>query len=173
MTPQSNILVIAPLKKGCEGELRTLLDSMNFAPGIADPANVLVPFQEFPQIHVARFVILDDPATGDMQAAYGLSPQQYPPCLAFLADFDGPTNLFCDALATGAKAGLKKIFSYCEGFEPGTSIAEWMKTHKRRLYASHWKIICRKMPRPTRTRHSRTPMRPFTSLCNLKFVLEN
>jgi hypothetical protein len=129
MTPQSNILVIAPLKKGYEGELRTLLDSMNFAPGIADPANVLVPFQEFPQIHVARFVILDDRTTGDMQAAYGLSPQQYPPCLAFLADFDGPTNSFCDALATGAKGGLEKIFSYCEGFEPGTSIAEWMNTH--------------------------------------------
>lgn len=129
MTPQSNILVIAPIKKGREGELRTLLDSMNLAPGTADPANALVPFQQFPEIHVARFVILEDRTTDDLQQAYGLTPQQYSPYLAFLADFDGPVDVFRDALATKAKAGLERIFLCCDGFESHTSISEWMKTH--------------------------------------------
>lgn len=129
MTPQANILVIALLKKGREGELRALLDSMNMAPGIADPENVLVPFNQFPEIHVARFVVLDDRTTGDLQEAYGLRPRQYAPYLAFLADFDGPADSFRDALAIRAKAGLERIFSCCEGFEPGKSISEWMKTH--------------------------------------------
>ena len=129
MTPQSNILVIAPIKHGREGELRKVLDSMNLAPGTADPSNALVPFQQFPQIHVARFVILNDPTTVDMREAYGETPQQYTPYLAFLADFDGPAESFYQALVAGAETGLKQLFSHCEGFDAGRSLASWMKQH--------------------------------------------
>ena len=47
MMPQSNIFVAAPVKMGCEGELKSLLASMNMAPGRVNSHNALVPFGEF------------------------------------------------------------------------------------------------------------------------------
>jgi hypothetical protein len=127
MMPQSNLLVIAPLRMEREAELRTLLASMNFVPGRVNPSNPLVPFQQFPQIHVARFVILDDPTVGDIQKAYGIAPPDYPLCLAFLADFDGAADDFRADLARRAGAGLERIFACCQDFAPGADIARWMK----------------------------------------------
>lgn len=128
MTPQSNVLVIAPLKPEREVELRQILESMNFGPGLVNPANALVPFQQFTQIHVARFVILNDPTAGDLQAAYGGTPQSFPPYLAFLADFDGSADDFRADLAAHAKSGLEEIFSCCDGFSAGADLAQWMKS---------------------------------------------
>jgi hypothetical protein len=134
MMPQSNILVLASLRTEREAELRGLLDSMNRKPGYADPANALVPFAEFPGLHVARFVILADQTLGDMQAAYGKAAPDYPLSLAFLADFDGTADAFRAELASRAGRGLKRIFSCCEGFAPGGDlagyIALWMKAHE-------------------------------------------
>lgn len=130
MMPQSNILVIAPLRIEREVELRRLLASMNTVPGSVNPANDLVPFEKFPQIHVARFVILNDPTIGDIQKAYGIAPPRYPLCLAFLADFDGAADAFRADLAAHAKEGLERIFSCCEGFTPGTDMAQWMKARE-------------------------------------------
>ena len=60
MTPQSNFMVAAPIAPGREPALRTLLATMNLAPGVVDPNNELVPFARFAGLHVARFVILHD-----------------------------------------------------------------------------------------------------------------
>jgi hypothetical protein len=130
MMPQSNVLVIAPLRMEREAELRQLLDSMNREPGHADPANPLVPFGEFPQLHVARFVILADQTIGDMQAAYGAAAPDYALSLAFLADFDGAADAFRSELARRAGAGLARIFSCCSDFSPGADIAAWMRAHE-------------------------------------------
>ncbi|HUA93115.1 MAG TPA: hypothetical protein VL991_11130 [Terracidiphilus sp.] len=127
MMPQSNVLVNVPLRPEREAELRGLLASMNFVPGRVNPANALVPFEQFSQIHVARFVILDDQTTGDLQVAYGIPAPKYPLSLAFLADFDGPADAFRADLARRAGKGLEHIFSCCEGFTPGMDIAQWMK----------------------------------------------
>jgi hypothetical protein len=127
MMPQSNVLVIAPLRMEREAELRNLLAAMNFSPGRVNPANPLVPFEQFAQIHVARFVILDDPTVDDIQKAYGIPTPDYPLCLAFLADFDGTADDFRADLAKRAKEGLERIFSCCRSFEHGTDIARWMK----------------------------------------------
>jgi hypothetical protein len=127
MMPQSNVLVTAPLRMEREAELRSLLGSMNFVLGRVNPANSLVPFEQFPQLHVARFVILDDPTVNDVQKAYGIPAPNYPLCLAFLADFDGTADDFRADLARRAGEGLTRIFSCCEGFPPGTDIARWMK----------------------------------------------
>jgi|SRR5579862_965825 len=129
MTPQSNVLVIATLKREREADLRQLLKSMNLGPGNVNPANALLPFQQFTQIHFARFVILQDETAGDLQEAYGGEPQIFPLYLAFLADFDGSADAFRADLVTRAKSGLEQIFSCCQGFSTGCDIAQWMKSH--------------------------------------------
>jgi hypothetical protein len=130
MMPQSNILVIAPLRMEREAELRRLLDSMNGEPGHADPRNRLVPFGEFPQVHVARFVILADQTVGDMKTAYRVAAPDYALSLAFLADFDGTADDFRADLARRAGEGLVLIFSCCSDFSPGADLAAWMKAHE-------------------------------------------
>lgn len=102
---------------------------MNLGPGRVNPENALVPFAQFAEIHVARFVLLDDQTTADMQAAYGIAPEKFPLYLAFLADFDGSADAFRAVLARRAKDGLQQIFSCCEDFESGTDLAQWMKSH--------------------------------------------
>ena len=127
MMPQSNLLVMAPLKMEREAELRQLLESMNEVPGRVNPANPLVPFEKFPQLHVARFVILADQTVGDIHQAYGIPAPHYPLTLAFLADFDGSADAFRADLARHAGNGLERIFSCCAGFTAGTDLARWMK----------------------------------------------
>jgi hypothetical protein len=121
---------MTPLKLDREAELRTLLASMNELPGQANPANPLVPFSQFGQLHFARFVILEDQTLNDIQVAYGLPRVNYPVSLGFLADFDGTADDFRAELAGRAAVGLERIFSCCEGFTPGVDLVQWMKDHE-------------------------------------------
>lgn len=130
MTPQSHVLVIAPIKMERKAELCSLLESMNSQPGQADPANSLVCFGQFEQIHFARFVILEDQTLDDIHKLYGVPRVDYPVTLAFFADFDGPADDFRADLAMRAGEGLQRIFSFCEDFTPGTDLAHWMKEHE-------------------------------------------
>lgn len=130
MTPQSHVLVIAPLRMEREAELRSLLDSMNSLPGQANSANPIVPFGQFTQLHFARFVILQDGTLDDIHTLYGLPRVDYPVTLAFFADFDGSADDFRADLARRAGEGLQRIFSYCEGFTPGTDLVRWLKDHE-------------------------------------------
>ena len=91
MLPQSNLLIMAPIARGRGDDLRALLATMNRRPGFADPGNALVPFGHFERLHLARFVILEDPTPDDL-AVYGRSQQSFPPTLAFLADSDGSAD---------------------------------------------------------------------------------
>ena len=128
MTPQSNFMVLAPIKPEREADLRQLLDSMNRGPGQVDPNNSLLPFGEFDTLHFARFIILDDKTTEDVRV-YGLTPRSYPLYLAFLGDVDGDVNAFLGKLIKRAGKGLGSIFSCCEGFAPNTDLLTWMKQH--------------------------------------------
>ena len=92
---------------------------MNEAPGRVNPNNALIPFAQFDRLHFARLVILDDQTTGDV-AVYGLAPGTYPLYLAFLGDVDGDAESFLEELADRAPAGLRTIFSCCEGFNAQT-----------------------------------------------------
>src|SRR6266487_1583405 len=136
MTPQSNFMVLAPVDRARETELRQLLDSMNDAPGRVDPNNDLVPFAEFDTLHFARFIILDDKTTADVHV-YGLTPRSYPLYLAFLGDVDGDGNAFLGKLIKRAGKGLVKIFSCCEGFTSDTDLLAWMKQHHAPAIAAY------------------------------------
>jgi hypothetical protein len=128
MTPQSSFAVVAALETGREGDLRALLCSMNYRPGVVDPENGVVPFGRFERLHFARFVVLDDPTVGDI-TAHGVAPPQYPPSLAFVGHCDGPRDACLADLARGAGPGLRRIFAHCRGFPADGDLLEWMKAH--------------------------------------------
>lgn len=126
MTPQSPFLIVAPIRDGRIESLRELLRTMNKAVGQVDPENRLVPFGRFDRLHVARFVILELSTADDIKA-HGLTPHPWRPSLAFLGDCDGDAGTFLAELATHAGAGLKEIFSCCEGFSEKDDLSAWMR----------------------------------------------
>src|SRR6185295_18789928 len=131
-TFQSSFMVVAPLDVKRTDELRSLLATMNRAPGTADPNNALIPFGRLPDLHFARIVVLDDQTLGDITTAYGIPRRDYPLYLTFLADFDGDVDRFRNQMVSIAHKRLEQIFSYCTDFKPGTDIVGWMKRHEHR-----------------------------------------
>jgi hypothetical protein len=132
MTPQSQLLVIAPIRPDTRGELETLLASMNQPayPGTADPNNALIPFGAFGALHFARFVIVDDHTLQDLALA-NLPVPDYPITLAFMCNVDDDADEFLADLIYNAKAaaGLRRIFSHCVGFDPAADLRVWMKRY--------------------------------------------
>ena len=135
MTPQSEFMVLAPIIPAREGELRTLLDSMNEAPGRVNPENALLPFARFDRLHFSRLVILADKTVQDVRV-YGLTPTAYPLYLAFCGDIDGELDSFFAELAREAE-GLRAIFSCCVGFAANTNLSAWMKKHHTPAIANY------------------------------------
>jgi hypothetical protein len=130
MTPQSNIMVVAPIIAGREPELRRLLAGMNREPGVADPDNPMVPFGKITTLHFARFVVLEDKTREDL-LVYGAPLPNAINSLAFLCDFDGTANALRRDLVAYAEAGLRQIFSYCHSFQSGTDLLRWMEEHEQ------------------------------------------
>jgi len=136
MTPQSAFMVSAPIRPGAVDELRKVLAGLNHRPGVADPHNPLVPFARLEHLHFARFIILDDPTVDDI-TAYGVPRTSAPPILAFLADVDGLPDAFLAHLVRLAGPGLRRIFGYCEGFQPDGDLSRWLSDHARAPAASY------------------------------------
>ncbi|MFT4055234.1 MAG: hypothetical protein QM681_12075 [Novosphingobium sp.] len=130
MVRQGHIFIAAPLRFGVRDELERLLATMTSAPGQAEPENWLVPFGRLKRIHVARFVVLDDPSLPDRIALAESLPVIEPVRLAFIADYDGGDAEFLEALAVVAGPGLRKIFGFCIDFEPRTDLIAWMRAHR-------------------------------------------
>ena len=129
-------MVAAPVSRTAVDPLAALLTGMNSAPGQADPANPIFPFARFENLHFSRFVILDDKTLNDI-TLYGLPAVDYPVYLAFLADFDGGKQEFLGDLVRIAGDGLRRIFSFCEGFSPGSDLAQWMRDHDLPIATSY------------------------------------
>ena len=130
MTPQSNIMVVAPIVAGREAELRRLLASMNREPGVADPDNPLVPFGKIATVHFARFVVLVDETREDL-LVYGVPLPNAINSLAFLCDCDGTADALRRDLVNNAEAGLRQIFSFCESFQGNSDLLRWMEEHEQ------------------------------------------
>jgi hypothetical protein len=128
MTSQSSLMVTAQVDRKSVGGLKALLSAMNFAPGQVNAANALVPFEKLENLHFARFVILDDQTLDDIRL-YGLPRREYPLYLAFLCDFDGGTEEFLADLAKVAEPGLRRVFSFCDGFTGGADLLQWIRDH--------------------------------------------
>lgn len=129
MTPQSTFMIVAVVSDEKMVKLRKLLATMNKIPGHADPDNGLIPFGRFDRLHFARFMIIEA-KTADEIKAFGVTPRPWQPTLSFFGDVDGDRNAFLADLAKHAGAGLKEIFSLCEGFsKKDGNLLEWMKAH--------------------------------------------
>jgi hypothetical protein len=126
MTPQTTFLIMAPVAAGRVEALRSFLLGMTLEPGLADPENGLVPFGRFGRLHVARLFIVEVDTWRDIEA-HGVEARPYPPHLAFLGDIDGDRESFLAELAERAGPGLREIFAFCEGFDPGTDLLAWMR----------------------------------------------
>lgn len=126
MTPQSTFMIVATIAKDQEKSLQKLLATMNSKPGFADPCNELIPYAQFNQLHVARFVIIRSNTNDDI-FDYGVTPNDWRPRLAFLGDIDGDPDLFFSELAIRAADGLNKIFSHCIDFDlRNSSLLDWL-----------------------------------------------
>ena len=125
-------MVVAPLDVKRTDELRSLLASMNRAPGTADPDNAIIPFGRLQTLHFARIVVLEDQTLDDITTAYGLPRKTYPTYLTFLGDFDGDVDDFRREMVAVAGKGLERIFSYCVDFTPGSDLIRWMEQHEQR-----------------------------------------
>lgn len=143
MTPQASLMVWAPVAREREAELRTVLAGMNKHPGVVDPSNALLPFARFEGLHFARFILLDDQTTDDVRV-YGRTPIAYPLTLAFLADFDGPSNSFVEELVRVAGPGLQQVFACC-GYTPVEELGSWIRRHSVEPSASYVNWVGRTM----------------------------
>jgi hypothetical protein len=132
MTPQSSFMVVAPLDVTRTDGLRSLLATMNRAPGTANPENDIIPFGRLEALHFARLVVLEDQTLDDITAAYGLPRLNHPTYLTFLADFDGDVDQFRRHMVAVAGNGLQRIFSFCTDFTPGMDVVRWMEQHEHR-----------------------------------------
>ncbi len=130
MTPQSHFTLVAPIAPGRETPLRALLAAMNRLPGWADPDNAVLPFGAIETLHYARLVVIDDAMQADLKL-YGITPPALPASLVFLGDCDGPAADCLALLAQRAQAGLRQLFSHCEGFGATTDLLGWMHAHDR------------------------------------------
>jgi hypothetical protein len=142
MTPQGSFLVMAPVTRGRENELRGLLSSMNLNSGIVDPGNALIPFARFDRLHFARLVILRDPTASDI-SVYGAPVPDLPPTLAFFGDCDGSGGWFLEELADRAAPGLRRIFAFCDGFSAAVDLLDWMRRHGQSPIAAYVNTVGR------------------------------
>jgi len=123
-------MVVASLAANREGELRSLLASMNVRPGVVDPHNSVVPFAQFERLHFARLLVLADSTLDDIRE-HGVPPPAVVTSLTFLGDCDGEADDFLADLVQRAGNGLRRIFSHCEGFAPNGDVLQWMKDHSQ------------------------------------------
>src|SRR5262245_4048642 len=136
MTPQSQFILVAPVTPARERGLRELLETMNSEPGMADPANAVLPFGQFERLHFARLAVLDDPTLGDIEA-HGVPRPRLPVYLAFVGSCDGPAGECIADLAQRTGPGLRQIFMHCDGFDPQGDLLSWMRAHQRPLAANY------------------------------------
>jgi hypothetical protein len=136
VTPQSQFMVVARVTPGRERSLRELLETMNAEPGMADPANAVLPFGQFERLHFARLAVLDDPTVGDVEA-HAVPRPSLPVYLAFIGSCDGPANECIKELALRAGTGLRRIFMHCDGFDAQGDLVAWVQAHQRPLAANY------------------------------------
>jgi hypothetical protein len=116
---QQKLTVVVSVKNGCERDLQTTLQAAGDNVG----GNDLIRFNQSPNTHFARFVVLD----------------RAPRCrLLFSTCYFGTFEQYIEELVTQVGHGLETIFSFCEDYKSGTwlNLAE-AEEFARRYHVSH------------------------------------
>lgn len=129
-------MVVAAIAPGREAGLRKLLAAMNLEPGVVDPANPVLPFGAFANLHFARFAVLGDATMADLEV-FGLPRPKLPTYLLFMGDCDGSAEAQLTELVQRAGEGLRRIFSHCRGFDLRDDLLEWLMEHDRPVAAPY------------------------------------
>lgn len=137
MPRQQFLIVGAPIAPQHREDLRELLASMNAVPGLADPDNALVPFGKFPQLHTARFVMVEDPSLSDRVEHAPAYPVEEPDWLLFHAVCDGSADRLLAELAEVSGAGMAEIFRHCIGFDAAEPMDRWLRRHRLKTAATY------------------------------------
>ena len=144
MTPQSNFMIVAPIKEGRANDVRALLNTLNLdaAPGMADPDGERFPFRQFETIHFARFVVIEDRTLIDFLALKSQMADPIPSydvALVFMGDCDGPAEDTLQAMVAHAAAArtLREIFAHCKEFTEGADLLDWMQAREHAPAANY------------------------------------
>jgi len=140
MIPQDSFIVIAEVEPSRLDALRSLLKTMTIAgyTGMADPANPLVRFGDYENIHFARFVVLADNTLNDRNDYPQLerSTRELPTYLCFMVDCDGDADALLARMAQ-APEGLRKIFGHCKDLNESADMLGWLRKRCVRPMASY------------------------------------
>ncbi len=131
VTTQSALTLVTPIAPGRQSDLQTLLESTGQRP--AD--NQLVPFENFQNVHFARFFIL--PQSTDLQG------RSYPAYLIFLADVDGPADAFLLQLVGACGDGLHTIYQHGDSYPGRAGLRDYLREHAVGTAASYVNTVGR------------------------------
>jgi len=136
MTPQSTFLYAAPVVPEQLQSLRTLLSSINQAPGIVNLTNPILPFAEFGTLHFARLLIVSDLASTD-RAMFDLPVQGLPDYFVLMGEVDGSESDFRAELIGRAGPGLRALFSHCKGFRKDDDLSLFLSSSQVKASAQY------------------------------------
>ncbi len=115
VTTQAAVTVMADILPGHAAPLRQLLETA----GQDVANNSLVPFAKLPNVHFARFFIMD--------AASDLRGQPLSPRLILDADVDDSGDAFLVGLCNLASAGLDTIYAHCAGYPGRAGVLDFLR----------------------------------------------
>lgn len=136
MIPQSSFLIMAVIDPSRKQALRDLLGTMTSKPGLANAHNTRVPFSSLPQLHVARFTIIEAHTADDIRR-YGIEPHPWQSTLAFQGDCDGEAVDFLQQMIAIAESGIREIFSHCIDYRSERALLPWLLAHNHKPAANY------------------------------------
>ncbi|MGI9147060.1 MAG: hypothetical protein ACR2IK_10985 [Chloroflexota bacterium] len=131
VTTQTAVTVMADILPGHVVPLRQLLVTA----GQDAANNSLLPFGKIPNVHFARFFIID--------AAFDLQGHPLSPRLILDADVDGQGSAFLAALCSVASAGLDSVYAHCTGYPGRASVLDFLRDHSIPVAAHYVNTIGR------------------------------
>ncbi|HEY3083356.1 MAG TPA: hypothetical protein VGM69_25980 [Chloroflexota bacterium] len=124
MEHQEALTILAEIEPDQKAELEHVLEAV----GASAAQNDVIPFGRLPNVHFARFVVLDE--TTDLAGA------RIPPFLAYMSDVDGTLERHLEELVDLAGEGIDRVFGRCVGYPPGDN-----RTRRTRLAFLHARTI--------------------------------
>ena len=136
VTPQSAVHGDGAGRARPRARLRELLETMNSKPGVADPANAVLPFGQFERLHFARLACSTTRPIGDIEA-HGVPRPSLPRLPGVHRDCDGPASECLADLARRAGPGCAGSSRTATASTRRATCSAWMLAHERPVAANY------------------------------------